>query len=638
MDYDDMPQVTVLKPDNQLELTPEELEKEVPPRVLYPVNPRAPYNIARFSYKDRNYKVDDQLDQTVFHYQDDGYVVMRDSPEHQELMEMLQKKRKDAEAREAAVAVDVEVEEVEGEESVRNTLRNQFSFSERASQTPEIVLRMRGVTTEPPPTNSWNEVVTQWTVFDAYMADQEEARKRDEVKQKLTPAELMDEPKKKEQDPLYSDSMRTSIKVMERMVNQNAEQEIYHDFKYWEDKSDEFRDGEGSLLPLWRFAAEKAKRKQVTALQWNPKYDDLFAVGFGSYDFLKQGPGLICCYSLKNSRFPEFTYPTDSGVCCLDWHSSEPAMLAVGLYDGTVLVHDVRHRSKRPLYASTVQTNKHTDPVWEVRWTTTADERLNFWSISSDGRVSNWRLMKNRIESEENFELKLQGAGEVGEEDEATITGFAGGLCFDFHKTMEFLFLVGTEEGRIHKCSKAYSSQYLETYDGHSMAVYSVRWNPVHPNIFVSASADWTVKVWDHAKKAPVLTFDLGQAVGDAAWAPYSSTVFAAITTDGIVHVYDLNVNRNDRICSQKVVKRAKLTHLAFNMRNPILNVGDDRGGVNCLKLSPNLRGKFTTPIGEDPPDLSTEEAWKAFWMERMEHLLDMVTEKPVGPPVPPSK
>ena len=51
--------------------------------------------------------------------------------------------------------------------------------------------------------------------------------------------------------------------------------------------------------------------------------------------------------------------------------------------------------------------------VWEVRWTNTTDERLNFWSISSDGRVANWRLMKNRIESEEHFELKLQGAGEV---------------------------------------------------------------------------------------------------------------------------------------------------------------------------------------------------------------------------------
>ena len=48
------------------------------------------------------------------------------------------------------------------------------------------------------------------------------------------------------------------------------------------------------------------------------------------------------------------------------------------------------------------------------------------------------------------------------------------------------------------------------------------------------------------------------QAVGDVAWAPYASTVFAAITTDGIVHVYDLNVNRNDRICYQKVLGAEK--------------------------------------------------------------------------------
>jgi dynein intermediate chain 1, axonemal len=56
----------------------------------------------------------------------------------------------------------------------------------------------------------------------------------------------------------------SGIKLMERMVNQNAETEVYQDFKYWEDKSDEYRtDGEGTLLPLWRFASEKVKRKQV---------------------------------------------------------------------------------------------------------------------------------------------------------------------------------------------------------------------------------------------------------------------------------------------------------------------------------------------------------------------------------------
>jgi len=34
-----------------------------------------------------------------------------------------------------------------------------------------------------------------------------------------------------------------------------------------------------------------------------------------------------------------------------------------------------------------------------------------------------------------------------------------------FNSFFPFLFLSGTEEGKIHKCSKTYSSQFLETYD-----------------------------------------------------------------------------------------------------------------------------------------------------------------------------
>jgi len=341
---------------------------------------------------------------------------------------------------------------------------------------------------------------------------------------------------------------------------------------------------------------------------------------------------VICCYSLKNTRFPEYVFNTDAGVCSLDWHPQHPAVLAVGLYDGTVLVYDVRARTKKPIYQSTVRTNKHTDPVWEVRWN--SDESggtLNFFSISSDGRVSNWLLMKNKLESEEVMELKLLSGSAAGggEDDETSLAGLAGGLCFDFNRQSEHLFLVGTEEGRIHKCSKAFSGQYLETYEGHSMAVYTVRWNPFHPRIFLSASADWTVKMWDHMVRLPVMSFDLAQAIGDVAWAPYSSTTFAAITSDGpaaptsgVVHIYDLSINRNERICEQKVVKRAKLTHVAFNSTEPILIVGDDRGGVNTLKLSPNLRIGVVRTEETDPA--KTDEDLQ---IDKMEHLLEMVTE-----------
>ncbi len=43
------------------------------------------------------------------------------------------------------------------------------------------------------------------------------------------------------------------------------------------------------------------------------------------------------------------------------------------------------------------------------------------------------------------------------------------------------------------------------------------------------------VKIWDHNIPSPIMTFDLANAIGDIAWAPYSSTVFAAATSDGKV-------------------------------------------------------------------------------------------------------
>ena len=54
------------------------------------------------------------------------------------------------------------------------------------------------------------------------------------------------------------------------------------DFKYWEDASDEFRESEGTLLPLWKFFFEKAKKLEVTGICWNPAYQDLFAASYGS--------------------------------------------------------------------------------------------------------------------------------------------------------------------------------------------------------------------------------------------------------------------------------------------------------------------------------------------------------------------
>ena len=53
-----------------------------------------------------------------------------------------------------------------------------------------------------------------------------------------------------------------------------------------------------------------------------------------------------------------------------------------------------------------------------------------------------------------------------------------------------------------------------------------------------------------------------------------------------------------------QVVKKAKLTKLVFNPKYPIVLIGDDKGTVTCMKLSPNLRKTCKPDKGQKAEDL----------------------------------
>jgi dynein intermediate chain 1 len=42
------------------------------------------------------------------------------------------------------------------------------------------------------------------------------------------------------------------------------------------------------------------------------------------------------------------------------------------------------------------------------------------------------------------------------------------------------IFVVGTEEGDIYKCSTSYTTEYIASYEGHDMNVYKVEYNYFH--------------------------------------------------------------------------------------------------------------------------------------------------------------
>jgi len=291
------------------------------------------------------------------------------------------------------------------------------------------------------------------------------------------------------------------------------------------------------------------------------------------------------------------------------------------------------------VHRCTAKNGKHTDPVWQVRWQKDdADNNMNFFSVSSDGRIVHWTIVKNEMIYQDVIQLTLSdGPAEGPDGIKVPTTGC--GTAFDFHKAKDYLFLVGTEEGKVHVCSKAYTSHFIDTMDAHNMAVYKVSWNHYHPKIFTTCSADWNVKIWENGgkptdsnaeptSKKPLFSFDLNNSVGDVAWAPYSSTVFAAVTADGKVYVYDLNINKYEPLCEQMVAqkKKTKLTHIEFNPCYPIIIVGDDRGNVTSLKLSPNLRKVPKEKKGQPPMDTAQRSE---FEITKLNKILSMVREMP---------
>ncbi|XP_052702464.1 dynein intermediate chain 2, ciliary-like isoform X2 [Crassostrea angulata] len=668
---------TLVKPDDQLDLNDQELKEEFT-RILTANNPHAPQNIVRYSFKERQYKQTSHVDQLAIHFALDGNMLHKESDEAKRQMAKLGipdsgevAGSEGGETTPAAGGAPAEGEEGKDETSATQgeeaepakegeqreeagtpgpgtaakgeKLTNQFNYSERASQTYNNPYRERGTATEPPPRATFASNVTQWEIADAYHEDFEKQEKSKE--KKTIPGRKEEEKTRKKltiTETQGDDISRISkaTKIVERMVNQNTYDDIAQDFKYYEDPSDEYRDNEGTMLPLWRFSYEKAKKLAVTSLCWNPMYKDLFAASYGSYDFMKQGSGMILFFSLKNPSFAEYIYETDSGVMCLDVHPEHPYMVAIGFYDGSVGVYNVQ--KKEPVHRCTAKNGKHTDPVWQVRWQKDdLENNHNFYSVSSDGRIVHWTIIKNELLFEDVITLTLPGA--AGEGPDGTKVNTVGcGTAFDFHRKNDYLFLVGTEEGKIHQCSKAYSSQFLDTVDAHNMAVYKVRWNPFHPRIYITCSADWTVKIWEVSSKTtadksetssveaqtkkPLFTFDLNNSVGDVAWAPYSSTVFAAVTADGKMFVYDLNINKYEPLCEQMVAqkKKTKLTHVEFNPKDPIIIVGDDRGNVTSLKISPNLRKMPKEKKGAPPMDPKQKEDNE---IAKLDKILSMVRE-----------
>ena len=268
-----------------------------------------------------------------------------------------------------------------------------------------------------------------------------------------------------------SDKFKHALMAAERIVIQNLYHEKQRAYREPGPADPESKGRGAKLEELFTFSCPLTKDRTVTCMSWNKLNPDLLAVGYGEFEFSKQTDGMVLFWSLKNPEFPQKVYHMECSVTSVAFANKSPNLLAVGLYDGTVGVYDVRKPEDKRVLESSFTSGKHSDAVWEVVWVDKGTERAEaLVSVSSDGRVTQWTMSKG-LENSDLIKLKrvashkkppaagTGGGAPSSSAKEAFISRMASGMCAAFHPTDPSFYIVGTEEGSVHKCSVSYNEQ-----------------------------------------------------------------------------------------------------------------------------------------------------------------------------------
>jgi len=331
--------------------------------------------------------------------------------------------------------------------------------------------------------------------------------------------------------------------------------------------------------------------------------------------------GFISLWYPSCHDYPCHLIKTASGVTALDFSKRYSNILAVGFYSGAVGLYDISSKSAEPFIITSNDNGQHLDPVWNLSWVELGDLGELLMTISTDGRVTQWSTVKG-LEHTDIMVLKKatqpqpagtaaggsggaalgtttsgkEGGGAGGaaaaaaavakSAPDAFISRRASGMSIDFSHVDPTVYIVSTEEGPIHRCSTSYSEQYLESFFGHMGPVYKVQYSPFLKGVFLSASADWTIRLWREGKSEALLTFSNGPVqFNDLAWSPSNATVFAAATSAGDLQLWDLAVSTLKPVAVHSTGLGVSLNSVAFSSEHPILICGGANGEIAVLKL-----------------------------------------------------
>jgi len=315
--------------------------------------------------------------------------------------------------------------------------------------------------------------------------------------------------------------------------------------------------------------AQRSKRP-ITAMHWSPKYPELLLAAYAKPEdnISSLDPdGTVLVWNMNMSQRPEYTFISQSSVTCAMFHPSNPKLVIGGTWSGQVVIWDMREKST-PVFRTSLSRG-HTHPVFAIRTVPMVNGTHNIVSVSTDGHLCVWSD-NNLHEPALELDLKLETESDsktsgTTKEEKLDIT--SNSFAFIGRDTNSLI--LGSDEGNVYKARLHDKPGLFECFQAHDAPITTVECHPISgkqhstlDNLFLTASSDWTVKLWNHAppstasvptassvlsnktvvtRPRPLLTFESAKDyVYDVQWSPVHPALFVTGDGTGRIDFWDL--------------------------------------------------------------------------------------------------
>ncbi|CAL4083864.1 unnamed protein product [Meganyctiphanes norvegica] len=341
----------------------------------------------------------------------------------------------------------------------------------------------------------------------------------------------------------------------------------------------------------------------VTCIDWSCTGSGVgIAYGSSHHDDWCDHKGAIAVWNINRNDFdpnrPERVIDVSSCVLSLAFHPTNPAIFAMGTFNGEVLIYDLSNAEEVTPFSSGECGSTVTSLTWVESPTgepAVARAPHALVATTTQGHILVWGLQitKQLLTLRYGFAIQGQDAPKTGRirMDESASIGLS---CISFNSEDPTLFVVGAEGGSIFLCSSlsripagiefggmSLSRCVTSTMASHTGRVLDVQCSPHHRNGILTAGSDNQIRLYTLLQpNKPVREIYSEEAVTSARWSPSRPTVLAAGHNTGQVILFEFGAKSNKQILKLPTVEKpSAITDVVFNKKNMNLLAGGDQLG-----------------------------------------------------------